>query len=229
MTEATPFLIAVAGGLLPALAWLWFWLREDSTHPEPRMLIALAFVAGMAAVALVIPLEERVQPYLPDQSDVFIVWAAIEELMKFLLCWVVVLRRSEDDEPIDPVIYMVVTALGFAAAENFLFLLSPLSGLSLGQMIITGDYRFVGATLLHVLASAIIGASLAFSFYKKPAVKRRYLLVGVILAIALHGAFNILIMNTATGEFLRTFIWVWVGLIALMAVLEFIKRMPARR
>ena len=42
MPELGSVIAAAAGGILPALAWLWFWRREDSTHPEPRRLIALA-------------------------------------------------------------------------------------------------------------------------------------------------------------------------------------------
>jgi len=228
VNEAVPFLIAAGGGVVPALLWLWFWLREDSRHPEPRRLIALAFLAGMLAVALVIPIEEWAAGLFASQTLVFLAWSAIEETAKLLAAWITVLRRREDDEPIDPIIYMVVVALGFAAAENTLFLLSPLSGITLSQTIITGDYRFVGATLLHVLASAVIGASLALSFYKPRWIKRRYLFAGVILSIGLHGLFNVLIMNTAPEEMIRTFAFVWLGLIALLAVLEFIKRTPRR-
>ena len=66
MSEITTVIAASLGGLLPALAWLWFWLREDSKHPEPRRLIALAFLAGMVAVAVAIPLEKGVQPLLAE-------------------------------------------------------------------------------------------------------------------------------------------------------------------
>src|SRR3989344_7978605 len=108
---------AMAGGILPALAWLWFWRREDAPHPEPRKLIALAFLAGMVTVALVIPIQKFVAPFLATQTLVFTAWSAIEEVMKFLVAKVTVLRCREDDESIDPVIYMVTVALGFAAAE----------------------------------------------------------------------------------------------------------------
>ncbi|KKW26148.1 MAG: hypothetical protein UY70_C0035G0005 [Candidatus Kaiserbacteria bacterium GW2011_GWB1_52_6] len=57
MPELISIGAAAAGGLLPALAWLWFWRREDAPHPEPRRLIALAFAAGMITVALVIPVQ----------------------------------------------------------------------------------------------------------------------------------------------------------------------------
>jgi RsiW-degrading membrane proteinase PrsW (M82 family) len=229
-----PILAAIAGGVLPALAWLWFWRREDSRHPEPRRLIALAFFAGMLAVAVVIPIEKFVQPYagdvswLPPMTILFIAWAFIEEITKYLAAYITVLRRAEDDEPIDPVIYMVTTALGFAAAENTLFLLSPLAGSTVVQTLITGNLRFVGATLLHVLSSAVIGLALALSFYAKRNIKRRYAFFGVIVASILHSVFNFFIINTTEEHLLRTFAFVWLGIVALLAVLEFVKRIKPR-
>jgi len=41
MPDIVPIAGAAAGGLFPSLAWLWFWLREEADHPEPRKLIAL--------------------------------------------------------------------------------------------------------------------------------------------------------------------------------------------
>jgi protease PrsW len=219
---------AAAGGVLPALAWLWFWRREDSKHPEPRKLIALAFFAGAVAVALVIPLEKLAASYLASQTIIFTCWSAIEEITKYIAARFTVLNRREDDEPIDPVIYMVTVALGFAAAENTLFLLSPLAGSTFLETVVTGNLRFVGATLLHVLSSAVIGVALGIAFYKSRRTKRIFVFCGVILAILLHSLFNFLILNTPESDLLRTFGYVWVGLIALLAVLEYVKRIHPR-
>lgn len=235
MNEFAGVAAAMAGGLLPALAWLWFWRREDSAHPEPRRLIALAFFAGMVTVAIVIPIERAAASLITSgqyialtaagaTTLIFITWSAIEEVCKFIAARITVLGNREDDEPIDPVIYMVTVALGFAAMENALFLLSPVSGDTLVQTIMTGNLRFVGATLLHVLSSAVIGVAIALVFYRRARVRRLFTFLGVILASALHALFNFFILNTAEDNLLRTFVFVWIGLIGLLAILEYVKR-----
>jgi RsiW-degrading membrane proteinase PrsW (M82 family) len=232
-------LFAAAGGILPALAWLWFWRREDGRNPEPRRLIALAFFAGMVTVAIVIPIEKFAASYILSGAFIplasfgattliFTSWSVIEEVLKFIAARVTVLGRREVDEPIDPVIYMVTVALGFAAVENTLFLLSPLAGETAAQTILTGNLRFVGATLLHVLSSAVIGVMIALAFYKSRRARRLYTVAGVILASLLHALFNFFILNTAEENLFRTFAFVWAGLIVLLATLEFIKRIRKR-
>ena len=222
--EASSILVALAGGITPALLWLWFWLREDRAHPEPKRLIALAFIAGMVTVAIVIPLQKFAAVFIVGNTLIFIAWSFIEEIMKYASARVTVLKRCEANEPIDMVIYMVVVALGFAAAENTLFLLSPLAGDGFFETVLTGNLRFVGATLLHVLSSAVIGVALALSFYKPPKIKALYAFGGVILAAILHSGFNLLIINTRDEHLFRTFALVWIGVIGILGILELIKR-----
>ncbi len=222
------YALAIAGGIFPALAWLWFWLKEDSRHPEPRRLIAMAFLAGMLTVVIVIPIQKFVATYLVTQTAIFAAWSTIEEFAKYVIAWFVVLHRRENDEPVDAVIYMVAVALGFAGLENALFLLSPLGGETVAQTVMTGNLRFIGATLLHVFSSAIVGIALAYSFYKPTLVREWYAAVGVILASLLHAGFNFLILNTADEHLLRTFAGVWMGVIAVLFALEFVKRIRPR-
>jgi protease PrsW len=227
MPDPLPFVAAVAGGLFPALAWLWFWNREDR-HPEPKRLIALAFISGMITVALVIPIQKYVATLLATQTLIFAAWSTIEEVAKYLVAYITVLWRHEDDEPVDPIIYMVAVALGFAALENALFLMSPLGGTTLLETIMTGNLRFVGATLLHVLCSAVVGLSLAFSFYSRGIAHALMAAFGVILAASLHAGFNFLILNAPEEYLLRTFSFVWFGVIAVLAGIEFVKRIRPR-
>jgi len=227
MPDVTSLIAALLGGLFPALAWLWFWSREDR-HPEPKRLVALAFIAGMITVMIVIPIQKYVAGFLATQTLIFSAWSTIEEVMKFVVAYVTVLWRHEDDEPVDPVIYMIAVALGFAALENTLFLLSPLGGSTMLETIMTGNLRFVGATLLHVLCSAVVGLALAFSFYKKGLAHVIPVAIGVILASLLHAGFNFLILNAPEEYLLRTFSIVWFGVVVVLAGVEFVKRIRPR-
>jgi RsiW-degrading membrane proteinase PrsW (M82 family) len=124
---------------------------------------------------------------------------------------------------------MVATALGFSAVENALFLFSPLNGGTLLSTIQTGDLRFVGATLVHILASAVVGIMLAITFYEaRPWVRRFAVLIGVILASLLHATFNFFILNAGPQETLLVLTFVWAGVIGLLAALEWVKRFQPR-
>jgi protease PrsW len=223
MSEFTPIALAALGGALPALAWLWFWLREDSKNPEPRQLIALAFLVGMLTVAITIPVQKFVATLITSTVYIFIAWSFIEEILKYLVARFTILWRKEVDEPIDVVMYMIAIALGFAAVENALFLISPLSGDGFLDTLLTGNLRFIGATLLHVFTSAVVGIFIALSFYKKPLKRIQYAIAGVILAAILHSVFNFFILNSSDSNLFRTFAFVWVGVVVVLIVLEYIK------
>ena len=214
---------AFLGGLLPALVWLYFLLKEDAHHREPRALLAFAFVAGMAAVPIALPLEQFAQAHLSGNFSVFTAWALIEETLKYAMIAALILWRPTVNESPDYVIYMITVALGFAAAENMLFLITPLMDGNLVNSLFTGNVRFIGSSLLHVIASSAIGFSLAFSVKSRPAIRAVAAGFGLILAIALHTAFNTLIINTGTSSTLSAFFLVWMGAVVFFAAFEVLK------
>ncbi len=214
------------GGVLPALLWLTFWLMEDRCEPEPKKFILLTFVAGGLMVFVALWLEQNAQLYFTG-TPLLLSWAVIEEILKFGAAYLVALRLRVFDEPLDAVVYMVTVALGFSAFENMLFLLSPLSQGDVLRSVITGDLRFIGATLLHTLSSATIGIALALAFYKSAGARRAAAAVGVILAIFLHTLFNFFILGTGGGATFWIFLFIWFGIVVLLFLTERIKQ-PAR-
>ncbi len=224
---ASPALfIAIVGGVLPALLWLTFWLLEDRCEPEPKRYIVWTFAAGGLMVAAALWLEQNAQHYWSG-TTLLLAWAAIEECLKFGAAYLVALRTRVFDEPLDAVVYMITVALGFSAFENALFLLTPIQNGDILRTIITGDLRFIGATLLHSLSSATIGIALALAFYKSASVKRLYALVGVVLAIALHTLFNFFILGNSGGATFWIFLCIWFGIVVLLFMTEQVKK-PAQ-
>ena len=218
-----PFILAFIIGLIPALVWLWFWLKEDS-HPEPAKMITLSFLGGMLAVVFVLPLQKLVYDYIQNQETLsFILWASIEEIFKFAFVYFIALRNKVTDEPVDNIIYLIVSALGFVTFENTLFLIDPIKSGDVIGTIISSNMRFVGASLLHVMSSATIGICMGLSFYKSPARKRESLILGMILAITLHTAFNLFIISGVPGDMLPIFGMVWVGIITILLLFEKVK------
>lgn len=214
---------AFLGGLLPSFIWLYFLLKEDARCPEPRTLIALAFIAGMVAVPLALPFEQYAKAHLIGTLPVLTAWALIEELLKYVMAAAFILWRSAVDETPDYVVYMITVALGFAAAENMLFLFSPISNGNFAASFFTGDLRFLGSTLLHVTASALIGFALAFSATSRPFGRMVAAASGLILAIALHTAFNMLIINPGTSTTLAAFFLIWMVAVVFFAAFEVLK------
>lgn len=227
----TPTMVffALLGGLLPAVFWLWFWLKEDSLHPEPRGLIILSFLVGMLATAASYPIEKWIAGGggMSDSMLLFF-WAVTEESLKFIGIAIVALRSEYFDEPIDAVIYFMTIALGFAALENTMFLINPLSGGDTIAALLLGNFRFVGATLLHVAASGMIGVILALNFYQ-PKFVRQIASIGALFgAIVLHTLFNFSIITSEGAYIYEIFIVLWVFILMLLLACEQIKRMAPR-
>jgi len=219
----TTFLSALLIGLIPSLIWLFFWLREDNLHPEPRILLISTFLGGMIVVILAIFGEKYAAELITDQFWRYTVWAAIEEVLKFLVIICIALNTDYNDEPIDAMIYAISVALGFAALENALFIMAPLAQGEIARSILTENMRFLGATLVHVVSSACVGFAIGVVFYRGIFAKMVAGAIGLSAAIALHAAFNLSIISSAPKDTLKTFGWVWLAAIILIILFEEIK------
>lgn len=192
---------------MPSIAWLIFYLKRD-VHPEPKREILLVFLFGAASTIPAIILELSLFEFfkflnLPPFLNAILVnvigVAFIEEFVKYAAVWIQEQKINENsqlDEPVDFMIYMIVSALGFAAVENLIFLL-PIVKLHLA--VITSLFRALSAILLHTLCSGTIGYFLALSFRYRS--RRKWLVAkGFIIASSLHGLYNLFIIKSGESE-----------------------------
>jgi RsiW-degrading membrane proteinase PrsW (M82 family) len=224
-------------GILPGFAWLYFFLKEDD-RPGPLRLIFLVFFSGALVTFAAIYLERLYADWIHGAHTVANIFASvhgsqllalllglalIEELLKFGVAFASIHRHPRFDEALHAMMYMVVAGLGFATAENILFAMGQVregitAGLVsadvLGGTVETIVLRFVGATLLHALASGLIGYYWARGIMQGK--EKHYLLAGVIIATVLHTAFNYLIIKYGNVEIIYpSLILVIAGVIVL--------------
>ena len=218
-------ILAFLGGVIPALIWLWFWLREDKKKEEPKSLLTMIFILGMLSVILVLPIQKILQNNIHSNEWQLLSFATAEELIKYLIVAIVLYKSSFIDEPLDWPIYIITAALGFAALENMLFLIQPISLDNSIVGLLTGQLRFLGSTLLHTVSSGVIGISMGLSFYMGNGKKKLYLFLGIIIAIVLHTVFNFFIMKNNGGDFLKVYAFLWVVTIIIMLLFERLRRM----
>ncbi|HWS36045.1 MAG TPA: PrsW family intramembrane metalloprotease, partial [Actinoplanes sp.] len=201
---------------VPLLASSFVWL--DRYEPEPTKYLVYCFAWGAAvatAVALVVNsgsawLLDRLG--LPEALVAVIVAPFIEESMKvlgpLLLFW---RRRGEWSGITDGIVYCGLSALGFAMVENVLYLgghgyaagadeYGPATGLQNVFLIFIARILFTG--FAHPLFTAMAGIGLGIAARSGDRMVRRIApIAGLLLAMLLHGIFNLLpTLAGATGE-----------------------------
>jgi RsiW-degrading membrane proteinase PrsW (M82 family) len=216
------YAILISLGFLPSLAWLFFFLMED-IHPEPKKMILQVFIAGAAitfiAIFFQICAQETIDYFSLQNAHPlpFFAFALIEEVLKFFAAWIIIRKSRFFDEPIDAMIYMIIAALGFALIENIAI------AVNIGEVpdvagIMT--VRFVGATLLHALSSALMGYYWAKGLIT-PTIKKIMILKGLIMATIVHTFFNYIV--AASGEAVMAYPTVFLAIIALFIFWDFDK------
>lgn len=239
------FLVAALAGIIPALFWLWFWLKEDRIHPEPKAAIFKSFFFGALAVPIAVLLEQaidyalRYALHIGDSSAVpienlspplvfilFLLWAVVEEYAKYRAAKAAEFTETYFDEPIDAPIYLISAAIGFSAFESMLFVWQTIFESGTGSALFIGQLRFLGASLLHVVSSAVVGFSVGFAFYRDTRTKKLFLAFGLLTAILLHTLFNFFIISLQGAATLVVFILLWLATISVFLLFEKIKQVP---
>ena len=211
-------------GIIPSIVWLLFYLRKDS-HPESNEMILLVFFWGMTATLPVILLELGIDFFFGKMAFrnlwtlflyTFLGIALVEEIFKYAVVRLQVLKKSAIDEPVDVMLYMIIAALGFAAVENILIFIRTGLVYPLHSVLVLSGIRFLGTTLLHALASATIGYFLALSILN-PKSRVFSLVLGFFGATTLHGLYNFILWDVSKTGDLKLLL-IPVGLILSFAI-----------
>lgn len=199
-------ILSLIVGLLPGLTWLLFYLKEDG-KPEPFFTVLRVFFGGAVAAFVGLGFQLFIRGQIAGDnigvatSNYPFLFAAIEECVKFIAAFLAIRYSAALDEPVDAIFYPIVAALGFATVENVAVAHTLIAGGSIAAAFEVITLRFVGATLVHSVASGTVGYFWARSLMRH---KNSLLAIpGLVIATALHGTFNVLILSY--GNTLYTF------------------------
>jgi RsiW-degrading membrane proteinase PrsW (M82 family) len=194
--------------VLLSLAWLFVLRRFDRAHPEPLWLIAVTFFFGALSTLPASLLElafASLSPWLDPRVVTFggqlfafpLAWAVFtlvvgmsEEGAK-LLGATFASRRREFDEPVDGIVYGIVSSLGFAAAENARYF--TMTRLEIPVV--------VGRAFMSVPAHMFFGAIWGYAMGARLVDKRIGVGWFLVAAAAAHGLFDALLSTDGGAAF----------------------------
>ncbi len=220
------YLLYLIFALTPILFWMFFYFKKD-LHPEPKRMILKVFFGGMLAACFVAVFEIAGLKIITGKSllfvllESFLLVALVEEFAKYLVVKIYVFPSPELDEPIDVMLYMVISALGFAALENILLFFAVEHPYTAGVAFSFALLRFFGAVFLHTLTSGVFGFFIALSLCSAKNKKMLYF-IGFFIAIILHGFYNLAITEL-TGFWQYSIPAIIIIILAVFTTYGFIK------
>ena len=193
--------------VLPAALLIIFIYRQDKYQKEPFKSLFKAFFGGMLSVVFTIVTVRIIDytigliPYLNQTVfyDSFITAGIPEELCKFLIFMIFIWNDKNFDEYFDGIVYASFISLGFATVENIMYVMPGGIG--------TGIVRALISVPAHFLFGVILGYFLSLAKFNSDK-KGRYIIIGLLIAMAAHGLFDWLLMfSDRIGGALSSFIY----------------------
>ena len=178
--------------IVPSFIILGFFFFSDK-FKEPKQTIAIVFFLGICICLPAGYINTFIENNFKDLFSERLLFSFLgpawcEELLKFIILYYVVLKRSEFNEPMDGIVYGVTVSLGFATLENYeyVFIYAEKWGYEPYQMAL---WRSYSAVPMHGLLGCIMG--FYFGIYAFSA-KKKYLMLCLLVPFVLHGLYNFL-------------------------------------
>ena len=129
----------------------------DEYDKESLWLFIIAFILGAINLHWDIDLLEFIFSYINVDNNLLRVGeealsvSITEELLKFLVVFLIIYPNKNFDEPFDGIVYSVFVGMGFATAENLTFVMQGFSSLALLRMVSAIPAQFVFSLLWDII------------------------------------------------------------------------------
>lgn len=190
-------MLIICLSLLPCIIWLTFFYVQNRYSREPLWLVATSFILGIFSTipALICNTIGMALVMIFFGNSVFSqfllffgIVGPVEEMVKMLAVLIFAYRQPDFDEPIDGIIYSAAAALGFAAAENVLYV-------NQFNSIHILAFRGPLANAGHALFAAMWGLALskAKATPKLNGRRTQIILLGWLAAATIHGSYDFIL------------------------------------
>lgn len=213
--------LSVFLGFTPVIfyAWLFFLRRKEKfkQSKQPTGLMITMFFGGVAAVIVSFFAERYLIEFLPPEFAqcvansplcqttsgftililavaTFLIVGPIEEGFKSLAIFGISFRSPKFTRIIDGAKFGVAVALGFASAENALYLFSSLRVLDLDTFVSTFLLRFALSSPAHLFYSGLFGYYLGRANFVRYG-RAKLIITGLFLAIVTHGLYDFVLFS----------------------------------
>jgi len=193
------FLIALA----PIFFIITYFYLRDKYDKEPFLNLIITFTLGACITAPVLWISDNLSelthtspssPFPQVLLYAFLVVAATEECMKYLVLRLFCYNQKEFDEPYDGIMYGVAAAMGFAAIENVIYVMNggEKTGFEVGLL------RMFTAVPAHAVFGAVMGYFVGKAkFISKEKDATITHIIGLLFSILLHGTYDFFIFYDA--------------------------------
>ena len=179
------FALAIAPGSAIAV-YVYF---RDRYEKEPLSMLMKTFVAGFFAVTPAALIETMLIGMLPEGSTQIrhvalnnVIFVGLtEELIKFFCVYWIVYHTPDFNEPFDGIVYSAMAAMGFATAENLLYVID--GGVQVALM------RMFTAVPAHATFGIMMGYFVGLSKFRNHHVP--FLILGIAVATVFHGLYDL--------------------------------------
>lgn len=154
-------ILVIITALIPAVILGWWIYQKDSLRPEPLRQLILAFLYGVGSTFVTLVITQLLGimglfiydlgSFAGAVGTALFAAALPEELAKLLMLWLFLRRNPYYDERFDGIVYAACVGLGFAAAENVLYLVQSEDWLG------TGIIRGLTAVPAHFAIACAMG------------------------------------------------------------------------
>ncbi len=177
-------LLALA--IAPGIAICIYIFLKDIYNREPKRLLAVSFLFGVAAIIPAYFIESGLRPFFRNSLVhtavyAYLVVALSEEVSKFLVLRFYSYNLKSFDEPLDGIVYSVMISMGFATFENINYVLK------FGYD--TAFLRMFLSVPAHATFAVVMGYYAGKAKFD-PTRSVSLLLTGLCWAIFFHGTFD---------------------------------------